>query len=535
MKQSLVQKVLIIGWDGATWAYIDPLLAKGKLPHLQNLLNSGVRAVLRSTRPPYTNIAWPSLVTGLSPVKTGVYDAALRLPGSYQTTPYNLSGHRGAPIWQWIAQFGRRAGVLNVPMTFPAAAVNGYLVTGFDSTLDSDQIAYPRQILADWAAQGHPYRILEEETALMDSQNPHQPRGNAADFTARWARLTEEQGEVSAWLWQSQPVDLMFVVFSGTDSINHRTRDMMAITAVYQAADKALGRILETLDEQTLVCLVSDHGSTPADRYISLNRALHEGGWLRYKPELAGRYWRRVPAGNIAQTVWQRLPQTARRLISRPLLRRDGRLAAAYENIDWPRTKAFVRSSMGPVYINTHGRYPQGRVSSANYETVQAALKAWFEQLTDGNGRALFQRVWRRQELYPGAPASDDAPDLLLEPADWRDHMVVGFPTDPLTRPIPAENEYGTHTPDGILALYGPGVKKGVALEPAHITDPVPTILAAWGLPIPEPVDGQVLTAAFTHLPPVKRLAADIQPPARHSLSESDEVVNRLRALGYLD
>ncbi len=535
MNQSPVQKVMIIGWDGATWDYIDPLLEKGKLPYLQKLLNDGARAVLHSTQPPYTNVAWPSLITGLGPAKTGVYDASQRKSESYQAVPYNLTGYRGAPVWQWITQFGRRAGVLNVPMTFPATAVNGYLVTGFDSILDSEQIAYPRQILAEWAAQGHPYRILEEETALMDSQNPHQPRGDVTDFTARWVRLTEEQGELTAWLWQTQPVDLMFVVFSGTDSINHRTHDVKAITAVYQAADKALGRILNALDDQTLVCIVSDHGSTPANRYISLNRALHEGSWLHYKPELAGHYWRRIPAGYVMQSAWQRLPQAARRFISAPLLRRDGRLAAAYENIDWSRTKAFARSSMGPLYINVNGRYPQGCVSMAEYETVQTELKAWFEQLTDENGRALFRCAWRRQELYPNAPPNDDVPDLLLEPADWRDHMITGFPTDPLARPIPANSEYGTHTPDGILALYGPGVKKGAALKPAHITDPIPTILTAWGLPIPETTDGQVLAAAFEKLPAIKRQKAAIQAETPARVPNSDEITNRLRALGYLD
>lgn len=535
MNRTSVQKVMIIGWDGATWAYIDPLLAEGKLPHLQRLLNSGARAILHSTRPPYTNIAWPSLITGLNPTQTGVYDASQRQPGSYQTVPYNLTGYRGTAIWQWAAQFDRRVGVLNVPMTFPATAVNGYLVTGFDSILNSEQIAYPRQILADWAEQGHPYRILAEEIALMDSQNPHQPRGSVADFTARWVRLTEEQGEFTAWLWQTQPVDLMFVVFSGTDSINHRTRNMEAIAAVYQAADKALGHILNALDDQTLVCLISDHGSTPANRYISLNRALHEGGWLHYRSELASSYWRRLPAGQLARFAWQRLPQGARRLISRPLLQRDGRLAAAYENIDWPRTRAFVRSSMGPVYINLNGRYPLGCVDPAEYETVQTELKTWFEQLTDENGRALFQRVWRRQELYPNAPEEDDVPDLLLEPADWRDHMVTGFPTDPLVRPIPASNEYGTHTLDGILALYGPGVKKGVTLKPAYITDPIPTILAAWKLPIPETADGQILAAAFEKLPAVKYKKADIQSATAACASNSDEITNRLRALGYLD
>jgi arylsulfatase A-like enzyme len=84
--------------------------------------------------------------------------------------------------------------------------------------------------------------------------------------------------------------------------------------------------------------------------------------------------------------------------------------------------------------------------------------------------------------------------------------------------------------------LAGPGIRTGVILPRADIVDVFPTLMAAWGLPIPREVDGRVLQEAFTT--PLKekrveskrnRISADALTP-----EEVDEVTERLRALGYL-
>ena len=534
----MTAQVLVIGWDGATWEYIDPLLAQGRLPHLRALLERGTRAVLTSTLPPYTNVAWPSLVTGLNPAKTGVFDSARSEPGTYHPVPTNLLGFRGIPIWQWVNRFGLRVGVLNVPMTYPARPLEGYMVTGFDSPVDGPFVAYPQDVLQRWAEVGHPYRVLREETQLMAQQNPHQSRGDLDVFTRKWVELTRAQGTMVAWLLRHRPVDLMFVVFSATDSINHRTRDREHIARVYEAADEALGRILEAAPADALVCLVSDHGSTPAYRYLSLYRVFHEAGWLHFRPQVASRFWRRLPApfGELAASLWDRLPEALRRSISRPLLWRDPRLMVAYENIDWTRTRAFARSSLGPIYINRQRRYPQGIVGDEEYESLRRKIVETLQTWRDEQGEPLFGPVWRGEELYPNARDEDEPPDLMFTPARWSDHPITGYPTDPVVRPIPPEREYGTHTPEGILLLAGPGVRQGTRLSPAHLTDVVPTVLALLGLPIPDNVDGRVIEEALSAPvePRFVPVAEDEAEDAVYTEEESSEVMQRLRDLGYM-
>ena len=43
-------RVLVVGWDGATWDVLRPLLAQGRLPHLARLLDRGAHGVLAHQR-----------------------------------------------------------------------------------------------------------------------------------------------------------------------------------------------------------------------------------------------------------------------------------------------------------------------------------------------------------------------------------------------------------------------------------------------------------------------------------------------------
>jgi len=535
----LVDKILLIGWDGASWNYINPLLEEGKLPNLSYLIKSGTFSTLQSTNPPYTNIAWPSLVTGRKPDKTGVFDGSRSEPGSYQSIPTNLTGFRGIPIWAWLERFGFRSGVLNVPMTFPAKALDGYLVSGFDSPHNSTKAVYPRDLLTKWASEGHPYRILSEEIELMNSQNPQHQRGNLDEFVTRWVELTLEQGNFVTWLWNEHPADFLFTVFSGTDSINHRTNERGKINRVYEAADEALGYILDLVGQNTLVCVVSDHGSIPAERYISIYRSLYDGGWLHFKPIVAKRYIRRLPfVGNGLQKVWSLFPDLIRNMISIPFLKIEPRLAVDYNNINWLSTSCYSRSSMGPLYINLAGDKPQGCVSQGDYNFIREEIKDSLLKLNDESGDPIFRTIYRGEEIYPNSKPQDDPPDLLAEPFKWSDHMITGFPSDPLVRPISEKIEYGTHTPEGIFIISGPGVAENEQLDSIHIVDVFPNLLAAWELPIPENVDGSIHPTLFT-----KKLNITFETE-KHFESEgidvtdsshAEEIRDRLRSLGYFD
>ena len=46
------KKLLLIGWDAADWKVINELMAEGKMPTLQRMIEQGTSGNLRTLQPP---------------------------------------------------------------------------------------------------------------------------------------------------------------------------------------------------------------------------------------------------------------------------------------------------------------------------------------------------------------------------------------------------------------------------------------------------------------------------------------------------
>ena len=95
----------------------------------------------------------------------------------------------------------------------------------------------------------------------------------------------------------------------------------------------------------------------------------------------------------------------------------------------------------------------------------------------------------------------------------------------------------GTHRFEGILMMYGEGVRKGVKLPECDIQDVAPTALYILGVPIPRGMDGKVLINVFdeAHARPI--LYSQEESPTGRITQPTDNdkrILERLKALGYL-
>ena len=140
------QKLLIIGLDGATFDLALPMIEKGEMPNLGQLLAQGTAANLLSTVPPVTGPAWSSFMTGKDPGGHGVYHFRAIDPTQYDQANETLVTSRsfqGPTFWDILGEVGHRVAVVTVPVTYPPWPINGVMISGYPCPDTRNNHTYP--------------------------------------------------------------------------------------------------------------------------------------------------------------------------------------------------------------------------------------------------------------------------------------------------------------------------------------------------------------------------------------------------------
>jgi predicted AlkP superfamily phosphohydrolase/phosphomutase len=126
-------RLLVIGIDGASWDYIDPLIAAGELPNLARLRREGASARLRSVPCHFTPPAWTTMFTGMLPPRTGVYSFGSWDPETRTFRTVSARDVAVPALWDVASAAGLRVASVGVPVTYPARAIHGVQVGGLDT------------------------------------------------------------------------------------------------------------------------------------------------------------------------------------------------------------------------------------------------------------------------------------------------------------------------------------------------------------------------------------------------------------------
>jgi len=507
-------RALVIGLAEATLDLITPWVEAGALPTFKRLMDEGVHGRMRSRIPLITPQMWGTIYTGTSASTHGALDFWQRgEDGKFREI--NGSHLRMKPIWEMLGEAGISSGVVNMPFTYPPQAINGYVISGEDAPGAHRSIANPPGLYDELTAKFGRYRL--KDIFPGGRQKSH--------YLTLVEEDVERQTDVLEYLIKHHPTDLFLSFYSATAICQHyfwsdmesREEDNPyrgVIATAYRTLDASIARLIRAAGPDARIFIISECGAGPLQSGINLNAWLAREGFLAYRSTqgvrgAASAMEKRnralvASARTHAQGLLQKLPRSLYYLANR-YLRSTKALIQSYvvnSDIDWKRTRAFSRGKEGNIFVNLKGRDPQGVVEPQEYNEVCRSISDRLRALIDpATGKPVAEEVYLASELYRG-PLERVAPDVTVR---WRDGLYAPHeaPREDTSIFVERWREYmtwptsGGHSVDGIFFAQGPGIRRGSRVDGASILDLAPTLLHAFGLPLPGSLEGRVLEEVF--------------------------------------
>jgi len=293
-------RVVIIGLDGAGWNIINPLLEQKALPNIRYLMDKGSYGTLTTIKPTISSVVWTSIATGKTMVKHGIVDWTYINKNNIKV-PYRRSERRAKTFWNILSETGWKVGVINWFITFPPEKVNGFMVSEefrhfprrdlSQITLTYPKILQKKLQFARQTKQDFP-RIRKEENLPDFKQLTPVGEGprRLVPFYERFVAQDKIIELASLYLIERFPVDAFATYFRLIDVVSHFAcgyiepqllekgmeeekkgkvtpetlalidRDYSEILRpVYVYSDRIVGTLLDSINSETTVIIVSDH------------------------------------------------------------------------------------------------------------------------------------------------------------------------------------------------------------------------------------------------------------------------------------
>lgn len=282
-------KVLLIGWDGADWEHITPMLERGLLPTLEKFINHGVMGNLSTMQPVLSPILWNSVATCKHADKHGILGFIERDLDNGGARPFSSTSRKSKALWNILSQSGFRSNVINWWASHPAEKINGCVVSNlfsgvrFDSDGGwqiSDGTIHPEHLLNDFAKfKVFPEELTEEHILpfIPNAANIDQTQDKRLSGFAKTLADTATTQAIATAVMATQPWDFMAIYYTGIDHFGHgfmpyfpprmpyikeedfeMYKDVM--DGAYRFHDMMLESLLSQCDDNTTVILCSDHG-----------------------------------------------------------------------------------------------------------------------------------------------------------------------------------------------------------------------------------------------------------------------------------
>jgi predicted AlkP superfamily phosphohydrolase/phosphomutase len=363
-------KVVVLGLDGFSSSLLSRLMAAGRMPRCAAIRKQGSLVPMATPFPEDTAVAWAEFMTGVNAGKNGVFGHEDLTPASYRTHRPEATHVRPRTLWDILGEQGKRAVVVNAPVTWPVKEMAGVLISGAPGAKLQEAV-HPKSLVPTLEKLGYP----------ADAGAPPSGETPAALMQAVRTRF-EKRRKAIAHLWEHETWDLFVAAISETETLRRAFwaasedpshPDHGFLMEWYELVDAFIGEMYDrtkSLGGSPAFMLMSDYGFAEAKTRFFVN------AWLREKGYLSFVGW---PPASLEEIA-------------------DG-------------TAAFCLDS-GRIYLNTQGKYPRGCVSPGEeYDRVRAEIAYGLLDLTV-NGEHVIEKIYTKEDLFSG-PFSKVAPDLI--------------------------------------------------------------------------------------------------------------------------
>ena len=290
------------------------------------------------------------------------------------------------------------------------------------------------------------------------------------NWMAEAAGYLLKDGDWDLFYMHSHAIDFTYHInINGLDPNLAKTKEEYDLAwevhrKIHQSQDELLGRILDLIDDDTLVFVVSDHGATPDGPMFNPYEPLINAGLTVLKEEGKG-------------------------------LGKDfGRFGEMWDWYSWdpdPKKSVAMPQNCSYIYINLKGRDPEGIVEPSDYEKVQQQIiDALYTYVDPVTGKRPVALALTKKDARLLGLHGDMVGDVVYATYPWFGNQQHG--------PHLSTAEYGIGKVQPLLMISGPGIKKGFRLErTVWLTDVVPTMCYLMDWPLPRDVEGAVIYQAF--------------------------------------
>jgi predicted AlkP superfamily phosphohydrolase/phosphomutase len=541
MYKNSENKIMIIGLDGATFDVIRPLAEDGCLPNLAKLMNNSSHSDLESTIPYITPAAWSSFMTGKFPEKHSVIDFLEFIPKPYSTRLTNSQSIKEKTIWQILSEKGKKIAVIHLPMTYPPYAVNGIMVSGFDTPSVKSNFTYPNSLKREIL------NIIPDYDIHLVAAGDYLHEKDFIFFIDQLRKSIEQRYVVAKSLLKKDDWDVFMVNFQDIDRLQHHlwhyidnkvskdsdVKRKQIVANLFSYIDEVVGKLIDKGEGQfTHKMIVSDHGAGPAYMTVHPNSLLKEWGFLSICKQT-----------NLSKhkRIYLTLKNVVKALrIGFHLGSQKGFINFSKDIVDWERTISYVPIAdiAAFCYVNKQGRDEKGIVSDREYDDLCCKIRDRFMDICEPlSGLKVFKEVLIGKKYFKTYDNNSTLPDLILIPND-------GFMVNKVLK---ANGFYstaphsGTHKINGVLIVNGNNVKKGFTGFKSNIVDMAPTILHILDLPVPSSMDGCPLLDIFTFNEHQTKWEDSetthlnaTETQVDYKEDEKKQIEERLKSLGYL-